>query len=114
MTIRCVGGALYSSSYCGRCDDCDRYGHACLPLGEVDAPPRHNTITDAQLELMCRAHDAEDAAQCGEPSPWEKTLFDPITGIEYTDFRGDRIAAMRCAVEALADGFDHGNGSQNK
>lgn len=71
-------------------------------------------MTEEQLELMCRAHDEEDAAQRGEQSPWflddddaladHGSIFgDTVQGVEgYEAFRSERIAAMQCAVAALA------------
>jgi hypothetical protein len=48
---------------------------------------------------MCRAHDAEDSAQRGEPNPWEiYTDADDFEG-----FKADRIAAMRAALQALRE-----------
>lgn len=55
-------------------------------------------IDDETLELMARAHDEEEAAQKGEPSPWRADL---CTGPDFPEFRAERLAAMRCAAEAL-------------
>lgn len=52
-------------------------------------------LSDAMVEQMARAHDAEDAAQRGEPSPWD------IPGDDFGIFRLDRIAAMRAAAVCL-------------
>ena len=76
--------------------------------------------TDEQVEAAARAHDEEDAAQKGEPSPW--THFNCSTGAEFEwdcpdcrSFRFERLAAMRKGLEALAaapaqpqGGADHG------
>ena len=53
-------------------------------------------VSDAELEAMARAHDKEEAAQMGEPSPWDihAADLDP----EWVD--GRRVA-MRCALTAL-------------
>ena len=51
-------------------------------------------LPDEQIIAMCKAHDKEQAAQMGEPSPWDNVEEDP-------DWEMDRIAAMRCAVEAV-------------
>ena len=70
-------------------------------------------ISDEILEVMCRAHDEEDAAQRGEPSPWflddddaladHGSIFgDTVQRIEgYEAFRAERVAAMRCAIAAV-------------
>lgn len=52
-------------------------------------------MNDELCERAARSHDRADAAQCGEPDPW-----DP----EYVTetFRQERIAAMRVALEAIA------------
>ena len=57
---------------------------------------RAREVPDDILELMARAHDAEESAQRGEPSPWRND----IAGAD-PDFHDERIAAMRCAVAAL-------------
>lgn len=51
------------------------------------------------LEAMARAHDQEDAAQRGEPSPWN---FQGADSIDEEAFRDERLSAMREAVSALA------------
>lgn len=43
-------------------------------------------------EKMARANDREEAAQKGEPDPWEQK------GDDYEQFRAERIA---CMVEVL-------------
>lgn len=57
------------------------------------------------LEDMAAAHDAEESAQKGEPSPWRTDLkrdFIREHGLPaWNDWRDERIAAMRAAVEAL-------------
>lgn len=55
--------------------------------------------SDETLERMARAHDQEDAAQRGEPTPWNTT---DVAEEGDEEFRKDRLAAMRAAVEALA------------
>lgn len=52
-------------------------------------------VTYAQLEAAARAHDAEDSAQRGEPSPWREE------GDGFATFKADRISAMRRGFEAL-------------
>lgn len=51
-------------------------------------------ISGKAVEAAARAHDAEDAAQRGEPDPWS------IEGDDFTEFRSDRIASMRAALSA--------------
>lgn len=53
--------------------------------------------TQTMLEKMARAHDAEDAAQRGEPDPWS------IEGDDFEEFRAGRIEAMRAALQALRE-----------
>ena len=47
------------------------------------------------LKNMAMAHDAEDAAQRGEPSPWAEGDLDP-------EWVSERIACMRAAMIAAA------------
>lgn len=51
-------------------------------------------ISDKAVEAAARAHDAEDAAQRGEPDPWS------IEGEDFKEFRASRIVAMRAALQA--------------
>lgn len=51
-------------------------------------------ISDEAVEAAARAHDAEDAAQRGEPDPWD------LEGDDFNEFRADRMSAMRAALEA--------------
>jgi len=60
------------------------------------------TLSDTQVEAMCRAHDAEEAAQRGEPSPWDN--YDPRS--DENEFRICRMVCMRTALEVLADEID--------
>ncbi len=49
------------------------------------------------LEVMAMAHDAEEAAQKGEPSPWR-----PDLGADQDhEWRAERRAAMLCALQAV-------------
>ena len=49
------------------------------------------------LELMAQAHDQEDAAQKGEPSPWR-----PDLGADQDhEWRAERRDAMLCALKAV-------------
>lgn len=52
------------------------------------------TYTEEQIERIARTVDAEDAAQSGEPSPWD------VPGDDLADFRVRRIAAFRAGLEA--------------
>lgn len=61
--------------------------------------------SDALLEAMCRAHDQEEAAQRGEPSPWRDE------GDDFETFRADRIAAMRAAWSAMIEAAPQGDGA---
>lgn len=63
--------------------------------------------TDAVVEAVARAHDEEDAAQRGEPSPW--IHYNCSSGAESAAdcpdcraFKAERLAAMRCGLAALA------------
>lgn len=52
-------------------------------------------VDDATLLAMAKAHDLEEAAQKGEPSPWREDFDrDP-------EWEAERVAAMRAAVEAM-------------
>jgi hypothetical protein len=64
---------------------------------------------DETLEAMCRAHDAEESAQMGEPSLWVIHDRGDADGTDWTGteegwetYRTDRIAAMRAAVAMLS------------
>ena len=77
---------------------------AAAPPSEGDGSPTSLQImqttpafSDEQVEAMCRAHDLEDAAQKGEPSPWRD--YNPAD--DDNEFRMERMCAMRCALEAL-------------
>jgi predicted DNA-binding transcriptional regulator YafY len=70
-----------------------RFGDAAATIVDVPA--------DAPVILaMCRAHDREQAAQMGEPSPWD--LEDAESDI---DFVSDRTFAMREAFRVAAQSF---------
>ncbi len=66
-----------------------------------------STLGEADLEFMCRAHDQEEAAQKGEPSPWDILTEvgtyegDLAAAGEFEQFRKDRIATMRAALKAV-------------
>lgn len=49
------------------------------------------------LEAMAQAHDAEDAAQRGEPSPWREDLG----ADQDPEWRAERRTAMLCALQAV-------------
>lgn len=53
-------------------------------------------VTEEQLEAAARAHDAEDAAYRGEPSPWSIDGDDE----QNARFRSDRLSALRVGFEA--------------
>lgn len=57
---------------------------------------------EAERELliaMCKAHDREDAAQTGEPSPWDLPNDDATIEAIWVE---SRVDAMREALAALA------------
>ena len=56
-------------------------------------------LTDADLETICRAHDLEDSAQRGEPSPWLHYDCDGDCD-DCQQFRSDRLTAMRAGFRA--------------
>ncbi len=59
---------------------------------------RLKEIGSDELEIMCRAHDAEDAARKGEPSPWDFVEQDGKVDAEWVS---ERLCSMRMAVNAL-------------
>ena len=68
-------------------------GGTCKPLYAEAAPP---AIPDEKtLKRMAMAHDAEDAGQRGEPSPWTEGDLDP-------EWVCERIECMRAAMIAAA------------
>jgi len=69
----------------------------CALNAQRKAPLAQPDLDDETLVAMCKAHDTEEAAQRGEPSPWDD--YDPAT--DDNEFRMCRIVAMRCAVELL-------------
>ena len=124
-----VGAETIEAAYKRGWNDCENefLGRAAdiLPPGSVSLVQSQGTgepvaWTDEQVERAARAHDEEDAAQKGEPSPW--THFNCSTGAEFEgdcpdcrSFRFERLAAMRKGLEALAaapaqpqGGADHG------
>lgn len=77
------------------------------PADVVEADVTNPTpeVGEDVLEAMCRAHDAEQAAQMGEPSPWPDAVqwLDEEPKAYPADdetFRKDRLAAMRAALNA--------------
>ena len=56
------------------------------------------SITDEQCEAFARAHDRENAAQIGMPSPWDVPYIDPQQEAEW---RAERLAAVRAGLEAV-------------
>lgn len=56
-----------------------------------------NALDERLIEEMCRGHDAEDAAQKGEPSPWRPDLG----AYQDHEWRAERRAAMLCALQAV-------------
>jgi hypothetical protein len=59
-------------------------------LGHVEPP-------DGLLEAMAKAHDQEESAQRGEPSPWSLDN----EAADFESFRSDRLAAIREAWKAI-------------
>lgn len=61
-------------------------------------------VSDYVLEAMCRAHDAEESAEMGEPSLW--VVYDRGdfvgTGEQWSTYRAERLACMRAALFALS------------
>jgi hypothetical protein len=53
-------------------------------------------VSDVVIRRMVEAHDAEEAAQKGEPSPWREDLG----AVDDPAWVSERMTAMRCAVEA--------------
>lgn len=60
-------------------------------------------LTDAQVEAMCRAHDAEESSEMGEPSLWVVHDRGDFVGTaeQWTTYREERLACMRAAIKAL-------------
>jgi len=54
-------------------------------------------VDDAMVERMARAHDKEEAAQRGEPSPWADPTIDAA-------WIAERITCMRAALQAAKAG----------
>lgn len=54
-------------------------------------------VSDAMIRRMVEAHDTEEAAQKGEPSPWREDLG----AVDDPAWVSERMTAMRCAVEAV-------------
>jgi hypothetical protein len=73
-----------------------------IDFGDIIRDRPGPELSDERVEAMCRAHDVEDAAQRGEPSPWEG--YDPRS--DNNEFRITRMIAMRCALSVLES--DHG------
>jgi hypothetical protein len=55
--------------------------------------------TNDQLYAMCRAHDAEDSAQRGEPNLWDMRPEEFVG--DMMEWGEERRVAMLCAVEAV-------------
>jgi hypothetical protein len=66
--------------------------------------------TDDQVEKAARAHDEEDSAQRGEPTPWlhyncANSAEIAATCPDCAAFRSERLVAMRKALETLTPLF---------
>lgn len=55
-----------------------------------------NVLDERAIEDMCRAHDEEEAAQKGEPSPWREDI-----GGTDEEWMAERRCAMLCALKAV-------------
>jgi hypothetical protein len=53
-------------------------------------------VDDAMVERMARAHDKEEAAQRGEPSPWDDPTIDAA-------WIAERITCIRAALQAAKE-----------
>lgn len=72
---------------------------------EIITTLRDALLSDEVVEAGARAHDEEDAAQRGEPSPW--THYNCSNGEESAatcpdclEFRRERMASMNAALTA--------------
>lgn len=59
------------------------------------AEGEHDPVEVEIIMAMCRAHDREEAAQKGEPSPWREDLG----AVDDPDWVSDRFFAMREAFD---------------
>ena len=57
--------------------------------------------SDEDLERAARAYDREDAAQRGEPSPWDVHDCPTQDCPECAEFKSERLACLRAALDAL-------------
>lgn len=64
-------------------------------------------VSDAMIRRMVEAHDTEEAAQKGEPSPWREDLG----AVDDPEWVSERMTAMRCAVEAVHHGGEPAPGA---
>lgn len=57
------------------------------------------------IDAMCRAHDAEDCAQRGEPDPWADWMvrehIEQNGQAAHDEWVAERRAAMLCALKAV-------------
>lgn len=60
-------------------------------------------MPDASIMAMCKAHDQEQSAQMGEPSPWEHYDCEDGQCANCIDFQRERIVAMRLGLAALGE-----------
>jgi hypothetical protein len=63
---------------------------------------RWTPAEEVVLLAMCKEHDREEAAQRGEPSPWD------AEGEDYDEFREERLHAMYEAFEIAKAYFSNG------
>ena len=63
------------------------------PLYTRPSPDREVVDEDAIILSMCKAHDREEAAQMGEPSPWREDFDRDL------DWEQGRLLAMREAFD---------------
>ena len=73
--------------------------------------PAASDCTDEQIIAACKAHDREDSAQRGEPSPWDE--IDPESALFAKQWIAERMASMRAALAAIAAAPTKGGASND-
>jgi len=95
---KCPGGRIWYT------EDLDNEPAAITAWNTRAAPALPEGWSDEILEAMCRAHDAAESAEMGEPSLWaihDRGDWNDHDG-GWETYRADRIAAMRAAVAMLS------------
>lgn len=100
-----VSGGAWSENGKSRTVTWGDFRRAAALLSGSTPKPAGVEITDEMVERAARAHDAEESALKGEPSPWTHYNCDGLYPTEVVcpdckAFRDERLSTMRVALTA--------------